>query len=65
MGGNEDQVANLLYIYSGDLGPAYACSLVGDSVSGNPKGSRLADSVGLFVESVFPLSFPKFFYKTS
>ena len=41
-------------ICAGDLDPAHACSLVGDSISGSPQGSRLVDSVGLLVESLSP-----------
>ena len=36
----------------GSLGPAHACSLVGDPVSRSPQGSGLVDSVGLPVESL-------------
>lgn len=42
----------ICYIYAGDLDLAYACHLVGDSVSGRPQGSRLVISVGLSVESL-------------
>jgi hypothetical protein len=47
-----------LYIWctcAGLLGPALEHSLVGGSVSGIPQGSKIVDSVGLFVE---PLSLP-------
>jgi hypothetical protein len=38
------------YICMGIVGPDLALSLVGDSVSGSPQGSRLVDFVGLPVE---------------
>ena len=44
------QAAHLIQMYQG-AGPAHACSLVGDSVNASPKGSRLADSVGLLIDS--------------
>jgi hypothetical protein len=40
------------YICAGGLSPAHAHSLVDNSVSGSPQGSRFVDSVGLPVESL-------------
>ena len=38
----------------GGLDPACVCSLVGDSVSESPQRSRLVETVGFPVESLFP-----------
>jgi hypothetical protein len=40
-------------LWGASLGAAHACSLVGSSVSENPQGFRLFDSVGLPVELLF------------
>ena len=53
-GGPTWTLTYLLYMCRG-LGLACVCSLVGGSVSGSPQGSRLVDSVGLFVESLSTL----------
>jgi hypothetical protein len=44
-----------MYVGCGGIGPAHVCSLLGGSVCGNPQGYRLVDSVGLLIESLFPL----------
>ena len=43
---------HICYIHAVGLSIALVCSLVGGSVSGNPKGHRSVDSDGL-VESLF------------
>jgi hypothetical protein len=52
----------IFYICAGGIGPVCVHSLVGYSVSGNPQGPRLVDSVGLPVESLSysgpPILFP-------
>ena len=45
---------HICYIHAVGLSIALVCSLVGGSVSGNPQGSTLGDSVGLLVESLCP-----------
>lgn len=52
-----DQVAHLLYMYVGSLGPAHTQSLAGGSISRNPQESKLVDCVSLSVESL-PLRVP-------
>jgi hypothetical protein len=47
---------HICYICVGVLGQTHVCSLVGGSVSRSPQGSRLFDSVGLFVECPCPLA---------
>jgi hypothetical protein len=46
---------HICYICAEELGPAHAHSLVSDSVSESSQGSRLADPVGLSVESLSSL----------
>jgi hypothetical protein len=53
----------ICYIGTGDLGPAQAHSLVGDSISRSPQESRLVNSVGLPVESLSSLG-PSIFLLT-
>lgn len=43
---------HISYICAGRLSLAHLCSLVGGSVSGTSKESRLFDSIGLLVESL-------------
>lgn len=56
----------ICYICAVALGPAHTHSLVGDSVSVSPQGSRLVDSVGLPVEFLSPLGpaiLPQLFHR--
>jgi hypothetical protein len=59
---HEEQAVHLLHM-GRDLGPAWAHSLVGDSVPGNPQGSRLIDYIGILVESLSSLG-PSFLLPT-
>jgi hypothetical protein len=45
---------HVCYIRAQGLGPVYACSLVGGSVSESSQGSRFVDSIGLTVEFLSP-----------
>lgn len=54
----------ICHICAGDLGPVSPRSLVGDSDSGNPQGTRLVDSVGLPSPLQVLQFFPQLFHKT-